>query len=428
MMKKRKDLEDELSHLRASVEELTVLNDLAVSVSGTMEVDDVLDQIVEKSIKSLKAEQGSILLVTEQERTPLKTLVRQINNTSLMSSYKVGSHITGWVLQNKQPLIIENLSTDSRFVTTKEEKEHIKSVICVPISVSGELIGVLMLTNKKVEGTFTSEDLRLLSILAAQSGQLIKNSWLQEEALIKRSIEKELEVARDIQNSLLPQTLPQIDGLEIANYFQSASQVAGDYYDFFNIGEYKTGIILADVSGHGPSAALIMTMLKGVLHSLAPRHDSIDKIVTEINSTLNPIIPPEIFITLALLLFDMKSKKIIYTNAGHTPIIHINKRMNIFEIVKLTGCAINVTSKPEYTQIEIPFEADSIFVIYTDGIIESANEAEELFGIERLSDTVKEYSKKHAEDIKDQIVRRINDFSSGKIYNDDSAMIVLKVV
>ena len=185
-----------------------------------------------------------------------------------------------------------------------------------------------MLTNKKVEGTFTSEDLRLLSILAAQSGQLIKNSWLQEEALIKRSIEKELEVARDIQNSLLPQILPQIDGLEIASHFRSASQVAGDYYDFFDTGKYKTGIILADVSGHGPSAALIMTMLKGVLHSLAPRYDSVDKIVSEINSTLNSIIPPEIFITLALLLIDMKSRKIIYTNAGHTPIIHINKRMN----------------------------------------------------------------------------------------------------
>ena len=427
-MKKKDNLEDEVIRLRASVEELTILNDLAIAVSGTKVVDDVLDLIVEKSIKSLKAEQGSILLLTEQQKTPLKTLVRQVDNTSLMSSYKVGSHITGWVLQKKQPLIIKNLSTDERFVTTREEQEQIKTVICVPISATGELIGVLMMTNKKTGDAFNSEDLRLLTILASQSGQLIKNSWLQEEALIKKSMEKELEIARDIQIGLLPQNPPHLPGLDLAIYFQSASQVAGDYYDFFEIGEKNTGIVLADVSGHGPSAALIMTMVKGVLHSLTPRFDSVDRIMSELNNTLNPIIPPEIFITMVFLLVNLENMTLRYSNAGHPPMIHVNKRLSIFKAVDLHGCAINMIKNPKFSIINFPLESDSIFVIYTDGIIETQNYKSELFGVERLMDTIKGSCDRSAEEIVIHITDEIKKFSRDQLYGDDSAMVVLKVL
>ncbi|MEE9190426.1 MAG: GAF domain-containing SpoIIE family protein phosphatase [Candidatus Neomarinimicrobiota bacterium] len=428
-MKKKYNLEDEVIRLRASVEELTILNDLAIAVSGTKEVDDVLDLIVEKSIKSLKAEQGSILLLTEQQKTPLKTLVRQIDNTSLISSYKVGSHITGWVLQKKQPLMIKNLSKDERFVTTREEQEQIRTVICVPISAAGELIGVLMMTNKKTGDAFNSEDLRLLTILASQSGQLIKNSWLQEEALIKRSMERELEIARDIQIGLLPKNPPHLPGLDLANYFQPASQVAGDYYDFIQIGEKNTGIVLADVSGHGPSAALIMTMVKGVLHSLIPRFDSVDKMMSEINNTMNPIIPPEIFITMVFLLVNLENMTLRYSNAGHPPMIHVNKRLRIFEAVDLHGCAINMIKNPKFSTINFPLESDSIFVIYTDGIIEIQNNKGEMFGVNRLLNTIKGNCERSAEEIVIHIIDEMKTFSApDQLYSDDSAMVVLKVV
>ncbi|MEK6571705.1 MAG: GAF domain-containing protein, partial [Bacteroidota bacterium] len=212
-------LESEVRRLKSAVEELIVLNDLAVAAGKTLEVSDMLDLIVEKSIKAVKAEQGSILLVTEEKDAPLKTLIRQADQRSRMMTYRVGSHITGWVLTYQQPLLIEDLATDQRFKTSDQERKDIRSVLCVPIRFQAKLIGILMVTNKKTLEPFSSDDLRLLSIIAAQSGQFIRNSQLQEETLQKKRMEQALAMAREMQISLLPKKVPETKSLEIHSYF-----------------------------------------------------------------------------------------------------------------------------------------------------------------------------------------------------------------
>jgi len=189
-------LEVEVQRLKSAVEELTVLNDLAITASSSLEVDQVLDIIIEKSIKAVQAEQGSILLVTHHQENPLQTLVRQADRHSRVLNYKVGSHITGWVLKHNQPLIVEDLSKDKRFYTTEEERKNIHSLLGVPIQFRGKIIGILTVTNKKSINSFSKDDLRLLSIIAAQSGQLIRNSQLQQEALEKERLTQELAMAR----------------------------------------------------------------------------------------------------------------------------------------------------------------------------------------------------------------------------------------
>jgi GAF domain-containing protein len=134
-------------------------------------------------------------LVTEEKESSLKTLIRQADQRSRMMTYRVGSHITGWVLTYQQPLLIEDLATDQRFKATEQEKKEIRSVLCVPIRFQGRLIGILMVTNKKTLEPFTSDDMRLLSIIAAQSGQFIRNSQLQQENLEKKRMEQSRAVA-----------------------------------------------------------------------------------------------------------------------------------------------------------------------------------------------------------------------------------------
>ncbi len=310
-------LETEIRRLKSAVEELIVLNELAVATGTTLEVEKMLDIIVEKSIKAVKAEQGSILLVPEEKDAPLKTLIRQQDQRSRLMTYKVGSHITGWVLKCKQPLMIENLSTDLRFNATEQERKEIKSVLCVPIQLQAKLIGILMVTNKKTHEPFNTDDLRLLSIIAAQSGQFIRNSQLQEEALQKKRMEQQLAVAREIQMSLLPKKVPETKSLGISSYFNPADEVGGDYYDYFLLGE-QIGIVVADVSGHGPSAALVMTMVKGILHSISQKFESTDRILSEVNSILSRIAPTEMFVTMMFLVFDLKKNLLRYSSAGHS--------------------------------------------------------------------------------------------------------------
>ncbi len=194
---KIKELEDEVKRLREAVEELKVLNEIAVAARKATDIDQMLNIIVQKSIVALNAEQGSILLVTQNENDPFTTYIRQDDTSKLRHKYHIGSNITGWVLLNKEPLIIENLATDKRFNASKEEKNEIHSVLCVPMWFEGKIMGLMIVVNKKDKMHFEENDLTLLSIISVQASQLIKNLQLQEETFQKRKeAEKLLELDR----------------------------------------------------------------------------------------------------------------------------------------------------------------------------------------------------------------------------------------
>lgn len=421
-------LQNEIQHLKSAVEELTVLNDLAIAAGSSIEVDQMLDIIVEKSIKAVKAEQGSILLVTEQADTPLKTLIRQQDERSRLLTYRVGTHITGWVLKHQQPLIIENLATDSRFNTSEQERKEIRSVLCVPIRFKGKLIGILMVTNKKTFEPFNKNDLRLLSIIAAQSGQLIRNSQLQQEALEKKRLEHELNMARKIQLGLLPKKTPQVLHLDIFTYFNPADEVGGDYYDFFPFDENHLGIVQADVSGHGASSAMIMTMTKGILHSITHKFQSTDQVISEMNSILYPILPQEMFITMMFLVFDIQNMVLRYSNAGHNPLLHFQPEKGQCEMIKLPGPALGLTKLSKYQEREIPLKKGDVFVIYTDGITEAFNSKGEMFEELRLIDAVTTSANKSAWEIINQIKSNLHKFTEHAHQSDDVAIITIKII
>ena len=194
---KIKELEDEVKRLREAVEELKVLNEIAVAARKATDIDQMLNIIVQKSIVALNAEQGSILLVTQNESDPFTTYIRQDDKSKLRHKYHIGSNITGWVLLNKEPLIIENLATDKRFHASEDEKNEIHSVLCVPMWFEGKIMGLMIVVNKKDKMHFEENDLTLLSIISVQASQLIKNLQLQEETFQKRKeTEKLLELDR----------------------------------------------------------------------------------------------------------------------------------------------------------------------------------------------------------------------------------------
>ena len=183
---KIKELEEKISKLKSSVEELRVLNDIAVSSGKAVSVDQILNLIVHKSISAASAEQGSILLVTKNTQKPFKTIIRQDDTSSLQHNYHIGMDITGWVLHNKKPLIIQDLAKDDRFHPGDEEKKEIHSVLCVPIWFEGDITGLMMLVNKKGGKCFTREDMTLFSIISVQAGQLIRNLELQRKYFQER--------------------------------------------------------------------------------------------------------------------------------------------------------------------------------------------------------------------------------------------------
>ncbi len=425
-MEEVRQLQDEVRRLKTAVDELTVLNDLAVAASSSLETEQMLDTIVRKSIKAVKAEQGSISLVTAKNDQPLKTLIRHMDQSDQQLAYKVGIHITGWVLKNKKPLIIENLATDDRFKTSDEEKKTIRSALCVPIFCRAELLGILMMLNKKTGGPFEQDDLRLLSIIAAQSGQLIRNSQLQQETIEKKRMEQELAVARRIQMSLLPSQQPTDLAVDMATYFNPAKEVGGDYFDIFRLGDDRIGIVIADVSGHGSPAAMMMTMVKGILHSITYSFDSADKTLTELNSILTRISPKDIFITMIFLELDLRKKILRFSNAGHNPMLYYDHARSSYEMLKLPGMALNLSRNSEFLMKEMPMKHNDFLLIYTDGVTEAVNTKMEMFEDKRLLEAVKDVTDQPVHSIITHIKSCLDGFTGEMVQADDILMFGIK--
>ena len=214
---KIKQLESDLISYRAAVEELKVLNEIAVAAGRTINVDQTLKLILNKTVSAVNAEHGSIRLVSEEHEV-LKTFIKQENISKINKNPHIGEHITGWVLLNKKSLIIKELSKDERFKTTEDEKENIKSLICSPIWFEGKVIGIMQMINKKSHQEklipFTENDMTLLSIISVQAGQLIKNSELQ---LLTFEKEKEAELSK-----LETEKLHELDRIK-TNFFTNLS-------------------------------------------------------------------------------------------------------------------------------------------------------------------------------------------------------------
>ena len=420
-------LKKEVQRLKIAVEELTVLNDLAIAASSSMEVDQMLDIIIQKSIKAVRAEQGSISLLTEEKDKPFKTLVRYVDRTNHLMTYKVGTHITGWVLKYQEPLVIENLAKDERFHASEQERKEIRSVLCVPIRWAAKIIGILMMINKKSKEPFSADDLRLLSIIAAQSGQLIRNSQLQEDTMKKKRMEQELELARRIQMDLLPKVEQMPSDLDIASYCNPAEEVGGDYFDYFLLGDKQIGVVIADVSGHGASAAMMMTMVKGILHSIALRFTSADQALLEINSLIIRIVPKGIFITMMFLVFDLEKNVLRVSNAGHNPLLFFDNQAKSCQKVEFKGIALNLTPKATYIVKEIMLKPNDVVFIYTDGVTEAVNEKMEMFEENRLIKGIEEVAKKPAAAIVEHLKTKLNDFTGRRLQEDDIVMLALKI-
>ena len=186
-------LKQKLEQYKSAVNELQVLNEIAVAAGNSQNIDQTLNAIIQKILKAVNAEQGSIMLLTDDHNDPFRTFLRKEAYSTLKPHYHMNTSISGWVLKNEESLLIKNLSKDNRFNSTEEDGNDIKSLLCTPIWFEGKIIGVMTMVNKKDKTEFTESDQTLLSIISIQAGQLIKNSQLQQEYFQKT---KEAELSK----------------------------------------------------------------------------------------------------------------------------------------------------------------------------------------------------------------------------------------
>jgi len=418
-------LQEENKRLRRAVDELAILNDLAIAISGSLDSEKIMRSIIGKSIRALNAEQGDITLVDESRANPTQTLVRSMVSTSEHSPFHLNQNLLGWMQINKKPLLINDPGKDPRFRNVDWDSS-IKTLLSAPLMARSKLIGILTVYNKRPddEAGFSESDQRLLSIISAQSAQVVENARLYEEEQAYLFIRRELELASTIQKKMLPDTPPSIKGYSVAGKNVTAQEVGGDYFDYIPMDDNRWALCLGDISGKGLPASLLMTNLQAILRGQTLHLIRPGEILKLANSQLFQSTSAEKFATLFLAILDTTKHTFTYSSAGHEHPFMIRKNGD-FERLKAGGLPLGMMDGSAYEEETISMDDDDFLFIFSDGITDVTNTSDEMFGESRLIDLLIEANEKNQ--LPDEIIKTIVDTCinhSGKatLFDDITAL------
>jgi serine phosphatase RsbU (regulator of sigma subunit) len=286
---------------------------------------------------------------------------------------------------------VEKLDLDSSAGLQAMKAAEVKLV--VPLVSQGELIGLLNLGPRLSQQEYSADDRKLLSDLSTQTAPAVRVAQLvrqqQQEAQERERIEQELRIARLIQQTLLPKTLPELHGYDVAAYYQPAREVGGDFYDFLELEDGRLGLVVGDVTDKGVPAALVMATTRTMLRAAAQRLFSPGEVLRLSNDALVTDIPPTMFITCLYAILEPESGRIVYANAGHDlPYRRKAERSEGADELRATGMPLGLMPGMGYEEKEIVLERGESVLFYSDGLVEAHDPQREMFGFPRLQGLV----------------------------------------
>ena len=416
-------LREEIHRLRQSVETLSILNDLAVAMGTSADPDDAIEKLVDRSMRAVNAEQAVVTLLDRSENPSMATQVRVITSSAQHQKYSVNESLLGWMLLNKKPLVISDPSKDHRFKGISWD-DTIRTVMCLPLMIKSELIGILTIFNKKSAAgdSFNAEDESLMSIIGAQSAQIIENARLVKD---KSSMEEQVKLAFEIQRNLLPKYPPRIDGYDIAGDSIPAQSVGGDYFDFIPIDENKLAVCLGDVSGKGLPASLLMANVQATLRGQTLLDAPANERVERANKLLYRCTDDERFVTLFYGVLDYARHELVYCSAGHEQPIVVKADGTVTRL-ESGGLALGVFEKVQYQQETVSLNSGDVLIAYSDGITDAANASNQPFGAEQLVSLIGEYRNERSSALIERIVDGVNVHAGDTPQFDDLTVVVIK--
>lgn len=419
-----KQLENENARLRGAVEELSILNQVAVAVASTSTLDEIIDLVVKECVKHLHVEQGAVMLLgADKDAPPLKTMIRKARSDYSGVDFRLNDQLTGWMMKNQESLLVNDLASDARFLAPATS--NVRSLICAPLKAKGRLIGVLSVFNKRKGESFSREDERLLTIIAAQSAQVVEHARLYEEEQAFRKMEQELEAARTIQQRLLPTEPPCIPGYDIAGISLAARQVGGDYFDFISMADGLTGLCVADVSGKGITAALLMAVVQATIRGQSLVDISMSERLAASNRLIHQSTPADKFVTMFYAALDAANHVLHYSNAGHNPPFLI-PREGEPRLLESGGPVLGVLPHFTFEESTVNLEVGDLLVIFTDGFSEAINPTLEEFGEERLLEVARGLGDQPAQQVLETLSEAVRTFCGTEPQFDDMTIMAVR--
>ena len=374
--------------------------------------------------------------IPDTQRMKLGSRAKLIEQVLKSESFPVGDGIVGRVAATGRGELIVNAPSDPRIVKHDDPALTVRSVIAAPIMVRQRLIGVLCVCNAADGLPFTDIDYSLVAALAEQAGLAVHNADFLSLQVEKQQLDLDLALTSDIQQMLLPRQMPRVPGLDIDARYLAAQKVSGDFYDVFKLGYARIGVAVADVSGKGVSASLLMAICRTSLRQIAPQESSPARALAELNRTLAGDIREGMFITMLYAIVDAAAGRVTFARAGHELPLFSRPDpatgAHASEFPRSEGMPLGLVDPELFDSVitdrTLPFERGSTLVLYTDGLTEAPNAVEREFSGARLADELRALHDRSAIEINEGILKSLQQFTGGAALRDDLTLVTIKGV
>lgn len=416
----------DLDRLRTEHQSFSVISEVSKALVLHMPLTELLEHIMDLICEHVPMDRG-ILMRQEGNPAQLIPKVIRINNKKLEGEkILVSQSIINMAVNKHSSVLTSDAQADTRFKAEDSIiKMNIKSAICVPLWNNKEIKGIIYADRISLARQFTEDDLKLLTLLANLAAVKIENSELIEQSILKERMEKELALAAQIQNDFLPKNNPKSELFEIAGSNIPCYQVGGDYFDFISIDPERLGITVADVSGKGVSASLLMASLRAALHSELHPEFSLEKMTSKLNDFIHQSSASNSFITFFFTELHNDTGEFQYINAGHNPPILLRKSGTIQRLGS-QGYCLGMFPSQKYQKKSVSLKKGDLLLCFTDGITECRNKKNVEFSEMGLLNILKKHNKLTSQKLLEKINSELKSFSSGTDQMDDMTIVVIK--
>ncbi len=402
---------------------LLLLNEIARELTSILNLDQLLQRIADLLSRLIDYQMFSILLLDATgQKLQHRFAVRFRENIQLKHDVPLGRGVVGYAAQQKQAVLVPDVSKDPRYISLNPETH---SELVVPLIYKNKVIGVLDLEHTR-RGFFNEDHKRTITTLAAQIAIAIENAQLYEEiASQEQRLERDLALARELQFRLLPQAPPKLANLEVAAKFLPARAIGGDLYDFLDYSLSRLGIVIGDVSGKGAPAAIYAALVSGILRSHAPIEPGPAEMLSAVNNSLGERRIDAQFVSIIYAVWDEARRTLQVANSGLPRPIYCHDGK--VEIIEATGLPLGLFDDAEYDEFTFRAKPGDMFVFFSDGILDARNTEGELFGRQRVEQIVARCAGRPADYVVDCLFKAVEEHAAGVEAFDDQTVVAIKV-
>ncbi|MEZ5360411.1 MAG: SpoIIE family protein phosphatase [Candidatus Zixiibacteriota bacterium] len=395
---------------------------VSADIMSSLNLDEVLNQILNALKNVVEYHAGGVYLINEKS-DDVESITSVGYDTLLTPDLhlKIGEGIVGTVAHTGIAENVIDVNKDDRYINARPETN---SEIVVPIMLDKKMVGILNLEHNNLSG-FTTQDRDILMKFASLAALSIERARLHKFMLEQKKIDEQLSIARAIQKSFLPKFVPNFSDFDIWGSNIPSGEVGGDYYDFIRIVDNQLGIAIADVSGKGIPAALIMASFRASLIAEIRNNYAIRTICRKVNNLLCESLEPENFVTAIYGVLDTKNSIFTFANCGHNPGLLIRADDSIEELTE-GGIILGIRPDSRYEERPIYMKSGDILCLFTDGVTEAENNADEQFETERIIKIIKRHRADSAQEIGETIIASVNSFARRDLIMDDITLLIVK--